>query len=485
MLAELIDDPSILIQIAGVLLILIALAAAGHVILHKRDSRAALLWTGLIFLSPLLGPIFYFLFGINRLRQKAIALKQSQDLSSEGIEEPPQKESNPTPLFQLPEYKPLIELGNQAVKSPLVSGNSITPLFNGDVAYPEMIRAISTAQKSIGFSTFIFDYDTVGREFVQALDDAHQRGVAVRILIDGVGSMYHIPTAAKELRKRKIPVRTFLPPLKFWSFSFVNLRLHRKVLIIDGVTAFCGGMNIREGHRLKPPSKHPILDLQFKISGPVVRQLRHVFFNDWFFTARERLEKEDAWCPSLKVEGKAYARAIPDGPDENFEKIRWMYFGAITEAKESLRIMTPYFLPDFGLTSALSTAALKGVKVQIILPSKNNLPWVHWATQAALNPLLEQGCEIYFSPPPFDHTKLFIMDHKRVQIGSANWDARSLRLNFELDLEAYDNELARSMTQHFEDALAQSKKITLSELKKRSLPIRFRNGIARLFTPFF
>jgi cardiolipin synthase len=223
--------------------------------------------------------------------------------------------------------------------------------------------------------------------------------------------------------------------------------------------------------------------LHFRIEGPVVAQLQEVFADDWFFTTGEAL-RGDAWFPKLSERGTIIARGIADGPDEDFEKLRWTILGALSVAQKSVRVLTPYFLPDQALISALNLAAMRGVAVDIILPSRGNLPFVQWATFAMLWQLLERGCRVWLTPPPFDHSKLMLIDSQWALLGSANWDPRSLRLNFEFNLECYDTSLVRALDALLQQKLAAARELGLADVDGRSLPIRLRDGIARLWTPF-
>src|SRR5690606_9731762 len=349
--------------------------------------------------------------------------------------------------------------------------------------FPPMLQAIATAKLSIALSTYIFDNDAVGTQFADALADAHRRGVEVRVIIDAVGQHYSWHSMVRRLRSAGISTAAFMPILVPGNMSALNLRNHRKLLVIDGRDAFTGGMNIRAGNVLKIPNRHPIRDLQFRARGPVVAQLARVFANDWAFATRETLSGE-AWFPPLSASGSVVARAIPDGPDEHFEVLKLIMLGALAQARHSVRIATPYFLPDASLVSGLNTAALRGVAVDILLPEKNNLKLVQWASHAMYWQVLARGCRIWHSPPPFDHSKLMLVDDEWVLIGSTNWDARSLRLNFEMNLECYSREFGSRMKEWFERRLEVSRQVTKADVDGRSLPSRLRDGLARLLSPY-
>jgi cardiolipin synthase len=268
-----------------------------------------------------------------------------------------------------------------------------------------------------------------------------------------------------------------------WRVATVNLRNHRKSLVVDGEIAFTGGMNIRQGNVLADKPKSPVQDLHFRITGPVVAQLQEAFANDWAFTTKEVCDGEK-WFPKLKETGNVFARAITDGPDYDFEKLSWTLLAAVAQAQTSVQIITPYFLPDYAMITALNLAALRDVRVDIVLPSKNNLPFVQWASRAMWWQVLEHGCHIWLAPPPFDHSKLIVVDGHWVSLGSANWDPRSLRLNFEMNVECYGHGFAEEMEKLVRKKMSGAREVTLEEVDARSLAGKLRDAIARLFSPY-
>jgi cardiolipin synthase A/B len=453
----------------------LATFAAGHALLYKRDTRAVIAWVGLIMLVPLAGAILYWMLGVNRVRRRAAVLRPQGTPSERAA---PEARAEPAEALA-----PLARVGDKIGAFPLDAGNSVEALENGDEAFPPMLAAIAGAKHSIGLSTYIFDNDVTGAQFADALVDAHKRGVEVRVIIDAVGQHYSLSSMVRRLRAAGVTAAAFMPILVPGNLSALNLRNHRKLLVVDGRDAFTGGMNIRAGNVLATPSRHPIRDLQFHVRGPVVAQLARVFAHDWAFTTKEVLAGE-AWFPPLAPAGPVLARAVPDGPDELFEVLKLIMLAALAQAKQSVRIATPYFLPDAALISALNTAALRGIAVDILLPEKNNLKLVQWASHALYWQVLARGCRIWHSPPPFDHSKLMLVDDEWVLVGSTNWDARSLRLNFEMNLECYSRELGGSMKEWFVRRLEVSREVKKADIDGRSLPSRLRDGLARLLSPY-
>ncbi len=472
-------------HIMAVLHLLAAALASAHAVLHKRDTRAVVLWIGFIYLLPLLGPILYLLLGVNRVRRKALLLRGG---ANRGQAAPPAESADPlegrTDLsLDAAHLQQLAEAVRRIVRRPLVPGNKVEPLVNGDQAYPAMLAAIREAKKTVGLSTYIFDNDRNGRLFVEALQKAVERGVQVRVLVDAAGARYSVPSIMPALHHSRVPADRFLPTLAPWRLMSMNLRNHRKIMVVDGRIGFTGGMNLREGNLVAQHPRHPVRDLHFRMEGPVVGQLQEAFATDWAFVTKEILAGPD-WFPPLEAKGRVVSRAIPDGPDEDFEQLRWTILAALSCARDTVKIVTPYFLPDPALVSALNLAALRGVRVEIILPARSNLPYVDWASRAMWWQVLQRGCKIWLGPPPFDHSKLMLVDGQWSLVGSGNWDTRSLRLNFEFNLECYCPELAASLEKIVQCKLEGARQATLEEMDSRNVLIRLRDGVTRLLDPF-
>jgi cardiolipin synthase len=469
--------------VVAVLTVLLAVIASAHAVLYKRDSRAAVGWVGVIWLVPIIGPVLYVLLGINRIRRQAAQLKEAHLEVSGAHPLPPARHTTTELPAEVEHLRTLSELVDRVAARPLTLGNAVVPLVNGDAAYPAMLDAIDGAQRSIALSTYIFDHDAAGRLFEDALARAVRRGVEVRVLIDTVGARYSWPPIVRVLRNRDVPVARFGRTLLPWRMPYFNLRNHRKLLVVDGRIGFTGGINIREGCLLERNPPRPVQDLHFRLDGPVVAHLMQTFGEDWAFTTKEELVG-DAWYPHLEPAGQMVARGVNDGPDEDFEKARFVFLGALACAQRSVRIVTPYFLPDQGLITALDVAALRGARVEVVLPEKNNLALVQWASWAQLWQVLARGCRVFLTPPPFDHSKVMVVDDGWVLFGSSNWDPRSLRLNFEFGVECYDAGLASEVSGLIDRKLARARELSSADVNARPLPIKLRDGIARLAAPY-
>ena len=466
----------------GAAIIAVDLLATAHIVLNKRDAQSAIGWVGMVWFAPFVGAVMYYLLGVNRVERKAKHLRRRHHRPT-GAESSATGGPDAIPLSAA-HLAPQARLVHALTGDRLLAGNAVLPLDSGTSAYAEMLGAIDAASQSVGLSTYIFDNDAAGKRFIDALGRASARGVTVRVLIDDIGARYSWPwTAVGPLRKAGVQVARFLPQLFPWHFQYANLRNHRKILVVDGKTGFTGGMNIRAAHDPSLQTKSPIADLHFRLEGPVVAHLRETFATDWEFSTGTALRGRE-WFPKLEECGKASARGIRSGPDDNSMRLRAFYLGALAAARSSVRIVTPYFLPDAALIAGLNVAALRGVKVDIVLPERNNLRLVHWACMGQIEQVLELGCRVWFDPPPFAHTKLLIVDRTWVLFGSSNWDPRSFRLNFEFDVESYDPGLAGSLDDKVAETVGRSRELTPAKLRRRSLPAKLRDGAARLLMPY-
>ena len=365
----------------------------------------------------------------------------------------------------------------------LLQGNRVQLIDGGDAAYGAMIEAIRQAKHSVGLCTYIFGNDRAGLPIVEALAAASARGVQVRVLIDGVGSLYSYPSILRELRRRGVRAERFLWTLDPSQMSLLNLRNHRKILTIDGVYAFVGSLNIREQFRRTLYGDAAAEDITVRVAGPILGQIQDVFALDWAFTTGETLAGP-TWFPALSAVGSTPARVLPAGPDEDIGDTALTWHAALACAQRRVRIITTYFTPDDPLIAALGDAARRGVQVDILIPGKSNLPFVNWAAFHMMPRLLDHGVRIWLSGPPFDHTKAIIVDEDWCAFGSPNWDARSLRLNFELLIEAYGEEPAAEFNALWERRYARAMPLTLAMIKARTFPEQLRDGLMLLTKPY-
>ena len=440
-----------------------------HTLLRKRDVPAAIGWIGLAWLAPFVGALLYFAFGVNRVRSRARRHK--------GGDQRPHYQGR-----QGDSDDPLADLETAigaVTRRPPKPGKVAAVLFCGDAGYPQMLAAIEAARISVRLATYIFRADEAGGRFIAALAAAKRRGVAVHVLIDGFGGGFLRSPAYERLRAEGIVAARFMHSLWPWKMAFLNLRLHKKILTVDGQVAFIGGLNIADENVTANRPKAPVADHHFRVLGPLVNEIERVFDEDWHFVVGERLAPSPNAPP---VAGAGLSRAIASGPDQETDHLALVLLCAVNSARKTIRVATPYFLPDEQLVTALRLAALRGVQVDIVLPANNNHPFVAWAARAHVRPILESGCRIWFNPPPFDHSKLLTIDGAWSLVGSANWDARSLRLNFEITAEFRDSELAAELERIIDARRGQ--RLTVADLDARPLPVKLRDAAIRLALPY-
>ena len=462
-----------------------SMIAAVHAAMTKHDVRAAIGWVGVVLFSPLFGALLYFVAGINRVRRERVSQQRDESIPRSNGSAADFEIIDVVPSTA-PQFASLKTLGDRVSRFPLVRGNAIRPLAGGDEAYPAMLEAIQGARRSIALQSYIFDSDAVGREIAQALIDAHERGVQVRVLIDSVGSKYSRPPIVRMLHRAGVRHALFMANvLLSWRLAYANLRSHRKLLIVDGHAGFTGGMNIRAGFTTACAGESAARDTHFRVEGPLVTQLMSCFQHDWEFTTGEHLAGE-AWFPPpvAAAQGDVPARCVPSGPDRSIGSTHDMLLGALAVAQRHVRIQSPYFLPDQPLIGALATAARRGITVDIVIPGSNNLRLVNYAMQAQLDQVIRTGCRVWRSAGPFDHSKLMTVDGAWSYVGSSNLDPRSLRLNFELDVEICDHETARWIERRIDGLIRHARAETLQTLRAQPFAARLRNKLIWLASPY-
>ena len=489
-----------------------AIVAACHALLTKRNPRSALGWTVALLFLPIVGLVAYLIFGIGRAQSHAEKImKEIAKIELYFTSKPPEGVDLP---IATAEAETLDNVGHALTANPLFPGNSIKILRNGDEAYPAMIEAIYEAKTQVFLSTYIFNYGYAAQAFIRALYDANSRGVDVRVLVDGIGAFYSWLKPWRILADMGVPTTRFRPPSIIPPRFGINLRSHRKMLICDK-KAFTGGMNISDGNifdiaafkakiaeiektrlasasdrnvsALKLPSlikekKYgQIQDMQFYVQGPIISGLRKAFLINWSFCTGNISKLTPM---EIEAAGPCACRTVIDGPGRDGDALDDLICGAINLARRKIRIMTPYFLPTQDLVAALRSAARRGVDVLVVLPAKNNLPYMNWATQRILPTLLISGVHVWYQRPPFSHAKLFAMDGFYTLIGSANLDARSLRLNFELNCEIYDPAVAGEIMNFIENSINDGTEITLKKLLAQPIWKKLRNSACWIFSPY-
>ena len=462
-----------------------------HALLHKQEPQAAMGWIGICIFMPIAGVLLYLLFGINRVRARA------RELQGPGSSLAGYRPVDRFELRQAIELTPASErlstlstIGASLTGLPLTANNRVALLDTGEAAYEAMLDAIATARDRVWLSTYIFDADAVGQRFVAALANAHQRGADVRVIVDGLGQWYSFPPVREPLRQAGLRHALFLPPRLVPPSLQINLRNHRKLLIVDRQTGFTGGMNISERHVKLPGQVAPkVRDTHFLMEGPIVGQMATVFLEDWDFCTGTRDQTERRAARSEQAQPASHSngalcRVVADGPNDEVDKLIVLITGAIADARQRVLIVTPYFLPTRELSGALQSAAMRGIEVTVLLPQRNNLPYVHWASRHVQARLLRWGIDIRYQPGGFVHSKLLLVDDDYLLVGSPNLDERSLRLNFELAVEIIDPDAVASAAQSLASALDASRPVSAEALQDRPPFIKVRDAVCWLFSPY-
>ena len=475
-------------HILAILSFFLGLGAAIHATMTKQEVRTAIGWVGVIMLSPILGAVIYGIFGINRMHNNVVYKRHRHAWGKGRLRSGNFDCSDSYILNRFGRLAmPMKRLGDHVTPGRMTYGNHLTVLDNGDEAYSAMLSAIGAAKHSLILECYIFDRDSMGELFVKALSAAVRRGVEVRVLIDAVGARYSIPSIVRDLRREKVPVAVFNGNIIIGlRLPYANLRTHRKILVVDGSVAFTGGMNIRAGFSQTFSGEKTADDTHFRVEGPAVADIFSVAANDWAFATKENLDTK-IWAiqPVQKVSDEDVCiRVVPTGPDRLIETNQHMLIGAFSLAEKHIHIMTPYLLPDRELISALVTAARRGVEVDIVVPGNNNLKLVDRAMRAQFDQLLRDGCRIWRANGPFNHSKLMAIDDLWSYVGSSNLDSRSLRLNFEIDMEIFDESLARYLSEKIIREREDAREVKLENLVNRPFLLRLIDKIIWLGSPY-
>jgi cardiolipin synthase len=463
--------------------------AAVHATMTKEEVRAAIGWVGVIVLSPVVGAVLYAIAGINRIRRASLSLRRDALIPQSELDELEAYDANDQLVISGygQRFAALQTLGDRVTRTPLATGNTIDIIESGDDCYAAMKAAIDAAERSVLLETYIFDRDKIGLRIADALIAAARRGVEVRVLIDAVGARYSVPSILGHLSNGGVTVSVFNGNVIIGlRLPYANLRTHRKILIVDGRLALTGGMNIREGFTREVAGESFARDTHFMVTGPAVADLFDVAAEDWRFTTGEKLTG-DEWriaAPEREPGDPVFMRVVASGPDRRIETNHKMLMGAFSVARKTIRIMSPYFLPDRELISALATAARRGVDVDIVVPAVNNLVLVDRAMTAQFDQILSNYCRIWRASGAFSHSKLLSIDGAWSYVGSSNLDPRSLRLNFEIDLEVLNEGFATEIDEHIDEVIKSASPVTLAALRSRSFAVRLIDKILWLGSPY-
>ena len=445
-----------------------ALLTVPSVLLRRRGRpTASLAWLLTLFLLPVLGLVLWWAFGRMRLARKPRGFAQNAYFIRQRMSIPGVAEVN-----ALQHYLPERALGKNVFPT---LNNQVELLKDGQQAFTAIRASLEEAQESIFLLFYIFQLDQTGNEILALLERKAAAGVKVRLLVDGFGSGKSGPRIRRRLQKSKVDFAIFLEsrmsPLSAPRLNFIN---HRKIMVIDHRVAFTGGMNIAQEY------EHTWRDLMLKLEGPAVQALLQIFLEDWCFTTNEVIAERPL---EITVPRTPIASAvISSGPDSE-SWIHDCYFLAITQAHQSLHLVTPYFIPSPALLTAMRTAAGRGVEVTLVLPSQSDVGLVKWASRSFYRMLVEAGVKIYEYPKEMIHAKAFVADGRLASVGTANIDNRSMKLSFEVSCFVLDDAIARDLSEWIAELRAEAEEITMEKIAQKSHFTQLGESLASLFSP--
>jgi len=359
----------------------------------------------------------------------------------------------------------------------VIEGNKATALINGDQFFPVMLDEIRKAKKSITFETYIYWSGQIGQQFADALSERALAGIKVHVILDWMGTSRMDPVYIKQMRQSGVQVEIY-HPLKWWDIGRLNIRTHRKLLVIDGKVGFTGGAGVADVWGGNSQDEEHWRDSHFKLEGPAVSQMQAAFVDNWMKSRAEVLHGED-YFPALEPAGHHLAQVFQSSPREGSESVEVMYLLSIAAARKHIRLSAAYFVPDKISIEALVQARKRGVEVEIILPgAKTDVIVVRRASRSSWGRLLAAGVKIYEYQPAMYHCKVMVVDDVWVSVGSANFDNRSFRLNDEANLNVYSREFAAEQIRTFEADKRLSLPVSYQAWKNRSIPTRIREWLA-------
>ncbi len=475
------------VQIAiAVLYGVMVVATIGVIVAEKRDPTKSLAWIALVALVPVLGLGVYSLVGRNWRKRKmfsrkgildedyleAVSRRQFSRLSGPTLEATPEIENNAG----------TIRLMLRNSRALLAMHNRVEVLQNGKATFASLFEALKGARRSIHLEYYIFENDRLGRRVAKILMNKAREGVEVRLIYDGVGTLWTEGWIFRKMRQAGVNVECFMPVAFPWLSSRLNYRNHRKIAVIDGEVAYTGGINVAERY-LAGTRLGRWRDVHLKIEGEAVNLLQAVFITDWRFVRRKELLRAEDYFGESTVEEVCPMQIAVSGPDSDWSAIMQAFFSAITRARSRIYISTPYFTPDGALLTAMKVAALSGVDVRLLIPARSDSRLVYWATRSYVEELLEAGIKVYMYQAGFNHSKVVIIDGEFCSVGSANMDVRSFEDNFEVSALIYDRKLAGELEESFHRDLGNSRIVTLQEWSLRPWHASARESLARLLSP--
>jgi cardiolipin synthase len=478
--------------VLGIVVEIVALSLIPLVILRRKEPSSTAAWILALVFLPGLGATLFLLFGRDRVR---LPVRWKRDADKDLAQRRRHHHHHASPahrdaLARIPTAvdRELFRISGALPGGEAKGGNAADLLVDGEATYAAIGAAIDAATRHVHAEYYLVARGEVADWLAERLVAAVARGVAVRLLLDGFGSFWIGRRWVRALRAAGVEVAFFLPA-RLIFFQPMNLRNHRKIVIVDGETAFTGGINVMDEYR-RVPGQAPWRDTHLRVCGPAAQALAHVFELDWHFATRRTLPQDSgalaALTPAPSETRDATVAIVRSGPDVEGplrETIHRLFFSAITLARSRVYITTPYFIPDRAILVALQTAAMRGVDVRLLFPKRNNHPFVGQAGRSFYEDLLWAGVAIHEYGPGMIHAKTMVVDGTVAMVGSANMDLRSFRLNFEVHAVVRDAATAAQLEACFEADLAVSSPIDPVSFAARPWTQKVIEGAARLLSP--
>jgi len=474
--------------ISTIIYIIILAAVCLRIIYETRSTTKTMAYLLFCLFVPVVGISFYLVFGINYWRKKLYDKKMALDekilvqLKKDISQYTEESLQNSDIIDQ--DNTELAAMLIKDLKSPLTRKNRVKLLVNGEEKFRELIHVLERARHHIHLEYYIYEQDEIGTAIIELLIKKAREGVEVRFIYDDFGS----PSIKKKIERRmKEEVIQFHPFYKVHFYLLanrINYRNHRKIVVVDGQTAFVGGINVSDKYINNKPGRLYWRDSHLRIDGPGVYYLQYLFISDWNFCCPDHLKPEQLhFVPNETIKEDTYVQVAASGPDSLQPSVLFSILQAINLAKEEILITTPYFIPGDSITEAIRIAALSGLSIKLLVPGICDSKLVNAASKSYYNDLLQAGVEIYLYQRGFVHAKTLVADGKLSIIGTANMDYRSFELNFEVNAIIYDQPFAQQMRKVFFDDLETAEKIDPERWYKRPAYEQFPEKIARLFSP--
>ncbi len=470
----------------GVVVLYVAGAlTAVDAVMNARTPQGATAWVFALATLPLAALPLYWILGRFKFEDYLDTLRDFDAEIADGLDQAVQGPLGP---FLLSDHSGSdsreageMEAFDAMASLPFTRGNDMDLLVDGEATYEALFAAIDAAEHYVLTQFYIVHDDDIGGRYQRHLLDAARRGVTVRFLYDSVGS-WRLPRAYKrELEEAGVCICPFTGPRNWLKKLRLNFRNHRKITVVDGRVGFVGGLNVGDEYLGRDPDIGSWRDTHLRVRGPIVQGLQLSFARDWFYGTREQLE-DLRWEPEAADEDRT-ALVLASGPADALETCGLLYTHAIESAEERVWIATPYFVPDGRVLGALQLAALRGVDVRVLMPRTSDSAFFKYIPYAYLPEVERAGVKVFLYEPGFMHQKVALVDRDFAVVGTANFDNRSFRLNFEASVVAQDADVCDRVEAMLEADLGRATRITKRDLEEKSFPFRFAANATRLLAP--